>query len=360
MSIRIPMLVAVVAVACVAACGGPTVCTNCTSPPPALEISCPSDVTIAGAPPAGQTVTYASPVTTAGTPPVTSTCSPASGSVFPVGATSVGCTAHDAIGQSAVCSFHVTLTTSHLGAMRFVAFGDSITAGENGIPAGDPNPVNCGPVSASAPLATQRAIPEFIDVTKSYPTQLLGLLNARFVGEAFVMINEGLRGELAADGVRRLSPCVFQIDRPDVLFLLEGINDLIGFNYDPSQSQSQGIVNDLSSDASAARSAGVSFVFVSTILPVERCPDPNNCQIHDAVQPNHAIDQTNAIILAGIPGATIVDGNAAFRAADPSLASLISTDGLHPSSAGYKVLAQAYMDAIVSHIPITSLHRVPR
>jgi len=39
---------------------------------------------------------------------------------------------------------------------------------------------------------------------------------------------------------------------------------------------------------------------------------------------------------------------------------LIEIDGLHATPAGYTVLAQTFMNGIVSHIPVTSLRRVRR
>jgi lysophospholipase L1-like esterase len=289
-----------------------------------------------------------------------------------VGTTAVSCTARDAINRPAVCAFTVTLVASHLGAMNFVAFGDSITAGENGDEPPPPgfsataNP-NCGPATSAAVRHVAEARPSFIDVGNAYPTQLLNMLNARFPGETFSMANEGLPGETAQDGVKRLSPCVLMTDHPGVLLILEGINDLSGFDFAPTPSQEQTIVGYLTTDVSNAVSASVSFIFVSTILPVTNCTsgNPDDCRVGpsvnvDASVANAAIDQTNAIIRAGIRGATLVDGNAALRAADPTLATLIGDDGLHPTPAGYTVLAQAFMDAIVNHIPITSLRRILR
>jgi lysophospholipase L1-like esterase len=368
---RTRILIAAGLVALGAACSNPTT----GDPPPPVGppmVTCPANVTVTSAS-AGQAVTYASPVTTGGTAPVTTTCLPASGAAFPVGATTVTCTARDAIQRPAVCSFTVTLVSSHLGAMNFVAFGDSITAGENGDeppPSGisDLNPVNCGPATATAALHMAQARPSYIDIPHAYPLQLLGMLNARFPGEAFSMVNEGLRGETAKDGVGRLSPCVLMTDHPAVLLVLEGINDLAGsFNFAPKPSDEQAIVGYLRTDASRAIGAGVSFTFVSTILPVTNCTsgDSGDCRVGpsvsvDAAAANRVINETNAIIRAGIGGATIVDGNAAFLAADPTLATLVSDDGLHPTPAGYAVLAQAFMNAIVSRIPITSLRRIPR
>jgi lysophospholipase L1-like esterase len=294
----------------------------------------------------------------------------------------VGCSAHDALGRAAVCSFNVTLTTSpHLGAMRFLAFGDSTTAGENGIDfPGDSFPevfipAPCGTTSvqsAGRALNTGRAQPQFFDPTTSYPAQLLGLLKARFSGEAFAIENEGNPGERAADGVKRLVACFQTGDRPDVMLLLEGINDIAqsAVSYQPDLTEEQAIVRSLRNDVTNAINAGVAYVFVSTILPVSECyvgPDqPQPCRVGDVGDPtvpnvaNGYIDQVNAMIRTTVGGVTIVDGNAAFRAADPTLATLIDEDGLHPTPAGYGLLAQAWMNALVSHIPITSLHSVRR
>jgi lysophospholipase L1-like esterase len=364
------LLIAAGLVALVAGCSNPTT----GDPPPPVGppvVSCPANVTVTGASGAGQPVTYASPIETGGTPPVTTTCSPASGAVFPVGTTMATCTARDAISRSAVCYFTVSLVSSHLGAMNFVAFGDSLTAGENSLeppPPGYPATYQptCGPATTTAARHAAQARPSYIDLANSYPTKLLGMLNARFPGEAFTMDNEGQPGEPAADGVSRL-PCVFPLDHPNVLLLLEGINDLdVTFAFRPTPSQEQMIVGYLRTDVSNAVAAGVPFIFVSTILPVTNCsPTSMNCHVGpsvnvDASIANAAISQTNAIIKAGISGAIIVDGNAAFYANDPTLASLIEIDGLHGTPPGYTVLAQTFMNAIVNHIPVTSLRRIHR
>ncbi|WP_318618939.1 HYR domain-containing protein [Priestia megaterium] len=43
-------------------------------------------------------------------PGVTTSCSPPSGSFFPIGTTPVTCTATDAVGNTATCSFTITVT----------------------------------------------------------------------------------------------------------------------------------------------------------------------------------------------------------------------------------------------------------
>ena len=53
-------------------------------------------------------VTFAAPLIADNFPGVTAVCCPASGSCFPVGATTVTCTATDASGNTASCQFTVT------------------------------------------------------------------------------------------------------------------------------------------------------------------------------------------------------------------------------------------------------------
>jgi hypothetical protein len=91
-----------------------TVKVNDTQPP---TITCPANIFVAATascPPAvSRTVNF---TTTASDncPGVTVVCSPASGSIFPVGTTSVTCTATDASGNTASCSFTVTVFTACL------------------------------------------------------------------------------------------------------------------------------------------------------------------------------------------------------------------------------------------------------
>lgn len=373
-------LVAITSVAVMAlwsACGGDPAGTG-PSPTGPPSVTCPANLSIGSAPGGGEAVTYTAPVVTGGTPPVSTTCTPGSGSTFPLGTTAVGCTAKDAINRTAVCSFSVSLTSSTLGAMSFVAFGDSITAGQNGIepnPPGEPDNYTpaCDSISVAAKRRLQAIRPAWIDLPNSYPTQLLGLLTARFGAEAFTMDNEGLPGETALDGAQRLETgcsgvSVFTRDHPNVFMLLEGVNDIGGDSWQPTTAEEQTIIGYLRSDVSNAVAAKVPFVFVSTILPVKECPVESTqaCRVGnygDPTVPNEAnasIDQINELIRAGMPGAIIVDGNSAFKVADPTLSSLLGDDGLHPTPAGYGVLARAFMNAITAHIPITSLRRARR
>ncbi len=77
-----------------------------TDDPP--EITCPADITLECTGPDGTTVNY-TVTATDDCGSVTVSCSVASGSTFPCGTTTVDCTATDSAGQTAMCSFDVTI-----------------------------------------------------------------------------------------------------------------------------------------------------------------------------------------------------------------------------------------------------------
>ncbi|MBI2928473.1 MAG: HYR domain-containing protein, partial [Verrucomicrobia bacterium] len=77
--------------------------TECT-----LAIRCPADITVATDDPTGAVVTFA-PVVEGTCPPIKVECKPASGTKFPIGTTVVTCTATDSQGNTASCTFNVTV-----------------------------------------------------------------------------------------------------------------------------------------------------------------------------------------------------------------------------------------------------------
>jgi subtilisin-like proprotein convertase family protein len=85
-----------------------TVTVNDTQPP---TITCPTNVTGVTPVPggSGSVVTYPPPTASDNCPGVTAACVPPSGSTFPVGTSSVTCTATDSTGNTATCSFTVTM-----------------------------------------------------------------------------------------------------------------------------------------------------------------------------------------------------------------------------------------------------------
>jgi len=348
------------AAALAVACSSPT---SVTPPPPVgpLSLACPGVTTATAA--LGTTtdrVTFAPPTLSGGTPPVTVSCLPASGSTFPLGSTTVTCQATDAIGRTAVCTASVVVNAHTIAAMTIVAFGDSITAGENGL-SGSNNaspPVPCTSGSATSIAARRQTLtPQFIDGPNAYPTQLETTLHADFPSQIIAVMNEGLSDETAAAGAMRL-PSVLGACRPDTLLLLEGINDLAAGNY--SMSAMTQVTAALQRDIQEAGTAGVSFVFVGTLLPQGTCT-MTTCR--GSNRNNPAIASANNLIAAMVAGesatgAVLVDVNAAYTANDsPGFTTLIDTDGLHPTPAGNAVTAQTFLSAILARVPVLS-HRL--
>lgn len=87
--------------------GGGVASASCDSTPPVLSL--PADITVPPTSAAGAVVTYAATATDDVDPAPVVACSPASGSTFPIGMTSVSCTATDATGNSSSGSFNVTV-----------------------------------------------------------------------------------------------------------------------------------------------------------------------------------------------------------------------------------------------------------
>jgi lysophospholipase L1-like esterase len=248
---------------------------------------------------------------------------PASGSTFSLGATTVSCRSQDRLGRQASCGFVVTLEPSVIGVKAFVAFGDSVTLGENALP---------GPAPAFAPL--------FIDTPNAYPTKLRATFDADFPGQAVTVTNEGKSAERATDGPARL-PGVLALRKPGGLLLLHGYNDLLADGI----AGAGPVAAALGDMVRLARTAGVSYVFVSTITPSR----PGQRQISPA-----AILETNFRIrqMAAVEGAVLVDAYDAFFGQE---AVLVGNDGLHLTPAGNQVLAATFYTAIRNRVPASLL-----
>jgi hypothetical protein len=76
-------------------------------PPP--QITCPNDITVRATSPDGAVVNFSAMATDPCDPAVMVTCTPPSGSTFPVGMTTVSCTAVDSKNQIATCTFKITV-----------------------------------------------------------------------------------------------------------------------------------------------------------------------------------------------------------------------------------------------------------
>jgi lysophospholipase L1-like esterase len=248
-----------------------------------------------------------------GVAPVQVSCTRPSGSLFPVGTTSVQCTATDASATTRSCSFSVTVAqpAPQLSRTKFLAFGDSTTIGE--VPVATNVPTRDG-----SPNYRMIVIP-----AASYPSQLLSLLRARYTGQTSVleMTNSGLPTEWAEDGALRL-PGVLATSRPEAVLLLEGVNDLAALGTRGVQSAWRAI----DTMAKEIRGRGAR-AFIATLPP----PRPGGTK----AVPITLIQSLNANIrdTARGEGAVLVD---VFQALSPNVDLYISVDGLHPTGAGYR------------------------
>ena len=126
-----------------------------------------------------------------------------------------------------------------LTANKFLAFGDSLTAG----------------VISPAVSLLIASLPD------SYPTGLQSRLGSRYRQQTPVVMNEGSPGERAAvEGLRRFRGVLLQ-HRPEVVLLMEGTNDLLD-----GQNGANAAINSLRTMIGEARSQGVR-VALATIPP---------------------------------------------------------------------------------------------
>jgi lysophospholipase L1-like esterase len=284
------------------------------------QLLCPANLAVPGIVGTSQNVTYTAPLQTAGTTPVTIVCAPASGTPFPLGMTPVMCSATDSFNQKGSCSFTVTLTPLSLSALKFVAFGDSVTAGENSIRLGETHLL-------------------FVDVANAYPTKLQAKFQMDFPSQLTSTINEGLPAERATTAVGRL-PGVLAQHKPQAVLLLDGYNDLLN----DGAAAVQPVADAMRDMVRIARGAGVQHVFVSTITP-------GRAGSHFI--PPTAILDTNARIrlMALAEGAVLVDNYNAFIGQEPTL---VTDDGLHLTAAGNERLATTFLAAIKATATTTS------
>ena len=248
------------------------------------------------------------PTATGGTAPVTITCTPSAGTLFPSGSSPVTCTAVDGGGRSATCGFAITVSAvPRLSRTRFMTFGDSLTEGK-----------------ISLTLTTLVDSP-----SHSYPAKLLRLLTERYTGQEIVMLNEGFGGERADESLPRFREALSH-DRPDAVLLMHGVNDLNG----AQDGRVQRAADAMEELVKEARNGGRAAL-VATLPPLgpggkAACPE--------CVEPYNNLIRR----MVAAKGATLVDVHAAWG----GRAGLMGADGIHPTEAGYEVIAGAFFDAI--------------
>jgi len=242
---------------------------------------------------------------------VTVACAPESNTAYPVGTTTVSCTATDAQQRTASCSFGVTVAAPpRLRLNRFMAFGDSITVGEVIVP------------STEDLLLTPTAQP--------YPAILTQLLRERY-GSDPVVFNAGLSGEKAAFGDRRF-PSTFLAYSPEAVIILEGANDILYSDPASGIAAAELGVSVMAAEARNRRAR----VYIALLTPTR----PGRRQIPLGVV-QAANDRLRQV--ARGEGAVVID---TFTPLLADLNGNIDTDGLHLTALGYRRLAEAVFAAL--------------
>jgi lysophospholipase L1-like esterase len=299
------------------------------------QIACPNDLTITGVAAASQAVTYSMPTVTAGVTPVITTCSPPSGATFVLGTTPVSCVVTDAQLRQATCSFTVTVKGMSIPIRKIEAFGDSFTEGENALPSA-----------------------MFVDAANAYPTKLQARFDTVYPGQEIRVINRGEGGQPAERTVQVIRDTV-PVDRPDVVLVMTGYNNLLGGGCrvtDEQNSACSSAVHDVAGAVldcirtATESSSSVSYVFVSTLTPSGPVVPPTS----DRRLRMDAIIELNSRIrqIVAAQHATLVDTYPTFLGHE---AEYVSIDGLHLRPAGYQALADAFFSSIQATVPQTQL-----
>jgi lysophospholipase L1-like esterase len=309
-------------------CSSPSSPTPPPPPPPPESplLSCQEDVARGTINADGLALTFPTPEATRGQAPVTVSCSPESGTTFPIGLTTVKCTATDALQRQTNCEFNVTVNKlPQLSRLRFMAFGDSITAGEVTFP---------GSTASVPTIGKQVIVP-----SAAYPTVLERLLRSRyqFQGDQIFVFNQGVGGEKAIEARNRYFSALASL-RPDVVLILSGHNDI------PSGADgaASGAANEVRIMAQEAKVRGMR-VFIAT--PVPGRPGGNR-----TIPTFLLLDYANRMRdMASREGAVLVDLYAAML---PDVTRFIGVDGLHPNEAGYARIAELFFQAIQANLEV--------
>ena len=278
-----------------------------------LALACPAAVQVQSFDGQPVTVAFDAPVTTGGQAPVTVACTPEPGHGFNVGTTDVSCRASDVLQQSASCVFTVSvLGPPKLAATRFLAFGDSLTAGW-----------------VSPPNGGSRLEP-----ASAYPHLLERDLQSRYVTQTIRVVNAGAPGEEASGATSRFGS-VMARERPEVVLLLQGTNDLDTI----AGSGAEAAADALHSMVQHAMDTGAGVILM-TVPPQPRAGN------------EESVDALNASIrsIASRRGAALVDVHELILRGSCSgagSAPCIGGDGLHPTAEGYELIARELARVIV-------------
>ena len=206
--------------------------------------------------------------------------------------------------------------TVRLSRTRFLAFGDSFTAGE----------VTSPTLTTTSPIGKLVLVP-----TASYPTVLQTRLQGTYAQQAALIsvTNGGVASERILDGAQRF-PSAFDMVRPEVVLIQEGANGLPQVGPDIST----GVMRTMVQYAKA----GGSRVFVGSMIPQVAGRPRGNTPVSELLAYNTTLQlmsQQESVVYVDLYNGMLADA-----------ATLIGSDGLHPTEAGYRRIADIFFTAI--------------
>src|SRR5262245_23918102 len=205
-----------------------------------------------------------------------------------------------------------------LGVARFVAFGDSITFGV---------------------MSSSDGSYLYAAANGGYVEQLEGDLNLLHQPQRFSVTNDGLPGELATNAVPRFRSMLTS-RRPEGVLLLEGINDL------SNEVSPLATVNALRQMLDAAAQMGVPVAIATMYQTYEAVHSDGSVRENGA----DSVPVFNAAVRALARGRL----NVALVDLEPLMGNrrFVGGDGLHPTEAGFDVMASAFRRVIEAAYPV--------
>lgn len=198
---------------------------------------------------------------------------------------------------------------------RFLAFGDSITAGEV-----------TSPVAGSGGIGKLVVVP-----TASYPAVLQNQLAATYTAQVSTIrvTNAGVSNEPILDGVPRFAQ-LFPTSGAEVVLLQDGVNNLNFVGPDTSTGLMRIMVQQ-------AKTGGAK-VYVGSMIPTV----PGRPRA--TIAPAALVTYNNVLqLMCTQEGVTYVD---LYNPMLTDAATLIGSDGLHPTEVGYRRIADLFFAAV--------------
>ena len=211
--------------------------------------------------------------------------------------------------------------TATLSRTKFLAFGDSFTAGE-----------------VTSPVGSTSLIDKLVVVpAASYPSILKGQLASAYPSQssAIAINNAGVPGEQILEGMARFD-ATFAASGANVVLIQEGANGLRLVGPDTST----GVMRIMVQSAKT----GGARVFVGSMIPTVPGRPRASVTPEELVAYNDRLQlmsQQESVTYVDLYGAMLADA-----------ATLIGSDGLHPTEAGYKKMADTFQAAIKAQLEV--------